>query len=120
MSMVWVASASLLHPDASGARTVTKRQIDEQVESLFGASITPVMINKHLVNSEDRQADKSNPARGGSRNRYLVRDCSGFRLYKKADAETDAWEKTGPTHPKREAVGGQFAHLVDWYERTYY
>jgi hypothetical protein len=120
MDMVWVATAHLLHPNTSANFGVLKSQIDEEVGALFGATITPVMIERHLVNSVDRMADKDQPQRGGSRNRYLVRNGDRYRLYKRADAATDAWEKTGPTHPDRAKIEQQYLHLVDWYESSYF
>ncbi len=120
MDMVWVATANLLHPNTEATFTVTKSQIEAEVDTLFGASITPVLIERHLVNSVDRMADKDQPQRGGSRNRYLVRNGEDYRLYKRTDSSTDAWEKTGPTRPDRTKIDPQFIHLLDWYESTYY
>ncbi|MCO6414088.1 MAG: hypothetical protein J5I92_15220 [Thiogranum sp.] len=120
MDMVWVATANLLHPNTQAIFTVTKSQIEAEVDTLFGASITPVMIERHLVNSVDRMADKDQPQRGGSRNRYLVRNGGEYRLYKRIDQSTDAWEKTGPTNPDKTRVDQQFVHLIDWYEGSYY
>lgn len=120
MDMVWVATANLLHPNTVATFTVTRSQIETEVGALFGESITPVMIERHLVNSVDRMADKDQPQRGGSRNRYLVRNGEEYRLYKRADTPTDAWEKNGPTHPDRTKIGQQFVRLIDWYESSYY
>lgn len=120
MDMVWVAVANLLHPNTANTATVSKAQIDAEVDTLFGETITPVMIQKHLVNSEDRMADKGQPQRGGSRNRYLVRAGENYRLYKREDAQNDAREKTGPTHPERGKIDQQYVHLIDWYEKSYY
>lgn len=127
MDMIWVAVASMLHPETSASKTVTRGQIEAQVAKLFGASITPVMIERHLVSSEDRQADKADPRRGGSRNRYLFRTADGnapsrdgrFRLYKQADTKHDGWEKTGPTHPDPAAVAGEYRYLIEWYKGQY-
>lgn len=120
MDMVWIVVATLIFPQTSPGKTVSKKQIDEEVARLFGMTISPVMITKHLVNSVDRQADKANPQRGGSRNRYLFRGEDGrFRLYKTRDHATDAWEKTGPTNPAASAVETKFAELVTWYESAY-
>ena len=120
MDMVWVAVATIIHPRAASSVFVTKSKIDSTVAKLFGEIITPVMINKHLVNSEDRQADRSNPQRGGSRNRYLVRGGHGdFRLYKSSDSSSDAWEKTGPTRPDPNKLDPDYRHLVSWYETNY-
>ena len=120
MDMVWVAVSSLLHPRTEANVFVEKSQIDSKVLELFGDTIMPVMINKHLVNSEDRQADRTNPIRGGSRNRYLVRGEHGsFRLYKQCDGESDAWDKTGPTHPDPNNMVAEYRHLVTWYGSEY-
>ena len=119
MDMIWVATANLLHPNTAASFTVTKSQIEAEVSALFGESITPVMIERHLVNSVDRMADKDQPQRGGSRNRYLVRNGDQYRLYKRIDVTTDAWDKTGPTHPERTAIDQQYVYLVDWYQSTY-
>lgn len=127
MDMVWVAVASMLHPEASSLRTVTRIQIEAQVRKLFGESLTPVMIERRLVSSEDRMADKDNPLRGGSRNRYLFRPADGktpsrdggYRLYKLADAKHDGWEKTGPTHPDSAAITPDYRYLIDWYTGLY-
>lgn len=120
MDMVWVATANLLYPNTPESFTVTRSQIEEEVVSLFNESITPVMIERHLVNSVDRMADKDQPQRGGSRNRYLVRNGDEFRLYKRTDTPTDAWEKTGRTHPGRTKIDQQFFDLIDWYESSYF
>ena len=119
INMVWVAVAKLLH--SHSARSVTKSDIDRLVEKLFQAKITPVMINVHLVASEDRQADKANPQRGGSCNRYLSRESDGtFRLYKKSDEARDGFDKTGPTHPSVNLLPDEYKHLVDWYKNEYF
>ena len=120
MDMVWVATANLLHPATTTTPTLTRGQIEAEVDTLFGETITPVMIERHLVNSVDRMADKDQPQRGGSRNRYLVRVGDRYRLYKRTDSQTDAWEKTGPTHPNSESIDHQYVHLVDWYEQSYF
>jgi hypothetical protein len=120
MDMVWVAVASLIHPETNADYVVSKQDIDRSVSHLFNVSITPVMIEKHLVNSEDRQADKSNPSRGGSRNRYLAKADRGYRLYKSRDRDSDAWDKTGPTHPDPNNLNPEFIYLVDWYQTDYF
>ena len=120
MNMVWVAVAALIYPETEAIVCVSKHQIDSAVMRLFGATITHVMINKHLVNSEDRQADRRNPQQGGSRNRYLVKVNSGsFRLYKLGDNLSDAWDKTGPTHPDIESLDDEYRYLVTWYQNEY-
>lgn len=120
MDKVWVAVATLLSPRTSSDASVTRSQIESKVRELFGDHIPPVMIEGHLVNSEDRHADQKNPRRGGSRNRYLVRSGDGrFRLYKTSDYRTDAWEKTGPTKPNKDKVDPEYRHLLDWHEKEY-
>jgi len=119
MNMVWVAVAKLLR--SHSVRSVTESDIKRLVEGLFGAEITPVMINVHLVASEDRQADKANPQRGGSRNRYLSRASDGrFRLYKKSDEAHDGFDKTGPTHPPVDSLPDEYKYLVSWYENEHF
>lgn len=94
---------------------------------LFGESVTPVVIDRHLVSSVDRQADRSIPARGGSRNRYLFRTVDGiypsnrgsFRLYKTVDAQHDGHEKTGKTLPETAAVSMEHQHYLHWYLGNY-
>ena len=54
MDMIWVVVASLLHPRTEANVFVEKSQIDSKVLELFGEPITPMMIDKHLVNSGDR------------------------------------------------------------------
>ncbi len=118
MNKIWVAVAKLLHPHTDSS--VTKSDIDKSVYELFHTEITPVMINKHLVSSVDRQADKNNPQRGGSRNRYLFKETNGkFRLYKETDKVHDGWEKTGPTCPEADDLLKEYQHLVTWYENEY-
>lgn len=120
MDMVWVAVASLLHPRTNADVFVRKGQIDASVVELFNESIPSVLITHHLVNSVDRQADRAQPDRGGSRNRYLFRgEAGGYRLYKHADRNSDAWEKNGPTHPAAENVNREYAELLSWYENDY-
>jgi len=128
MDMIWVAVGSLLHPEVNRSRTVTRGEIETQVLKLFGASITPVMIEKHLVSWENRQADKADPRRGGSRNRYLFKTGDGttpsrderFRLYKASDASHDGRDKSGPTHPDPQSIDAGHRHLVPWYEQHYF
>ena len=120
MDMVWVVVASLLHPRTEANVFVQKSQIDSKVLELFDETIAPVMIDKHLVNSEDRQAGRTNLSRGGSRTRYLVRGGNGsFRLYKQRDGESDAWDKIGPTHPHPNNIDPEYRHLVTWYGSEY-
>lgn len=120
MNMVWVAVAKCIYPDIQTTTKVTKEEIDKMVDRLFSKKITPVMITHHLVNSIDRQADKTNPQRGGSRNRYLVKDAQNrFRLYKYVDNSSDGWDKTGPCCPSVDQVASEFTYLVTWYTTTY-
>ena len=121
MDMVWIAVADLIHPETAPCVAVSELAIDQRVNKLFRTRITPVMITTHLVNSVDRQADVSNPARGGSRNRYLAKNPDGrFRLYKHTDAHTDAVDKTGPCHPSVQGVDEEFRDLISWYRTTYF
>lgn len=129
MDMVWVATASLLHPNTASASTVTREQIESEVNRLFGANIDipRVLIDRHLVSFEDRQADRTIPERGGSRNRYLFRTEDGrlpsrqgrFRLYKAFDATHDGGDKSGPTRPKPTNIDAQHHHLISWYDDIY-
>jgi hypothetical protein len=48
MDMIWVAVASMLYTETSASKTVTRNQIDTQILKLFGVSVTPVMIEKHI------------------------------------------------------------------------
>jgi hypothetical protein len=129
MDMVWLATANLLHPHVESTRTVTRGEIESEVNRLFGADvqITSVLIDRHLVSFEDRHADHAIPARGGSRNRYLFRTENGnapsrqgrFRLYKAMDGAYDGIDKTGPTHPDPANVDAQRRHLITWYMGVY-
>ena len=119
MNKIWVATASLIYPDIDCNKCVSGSQITSRVARLFNTEISPVMLNSHLVSSVDRMADKKNPARGGSRNRYLFKTNDGikpntkgnFRLYKSKDEKFDGWEKTGKTNPNKEDVEKQFHYL---------
>jgi hypothetical protein len=127
MDMIWIAVASLLAPSTSSQHTVTRQAIQARVAELFGESITPVVIDRHLVSSVDRQADHAQPARGGSRNRYLFRTIDGFspssygrfRLYKTVDTQYDGHEKTGKTLPGVTAIAADYQHYLTWYITNY-
>ena len=118
--MIWIVVAKSLRSNINSS--LTRTEIQEQVFDLFQVEkIAPVMIEKHLVSSEDRQADKNNPRRGGSRNRYLFRKDDGeFRLYKKADGVHDGRDKTGPYHPKIDNLPSEYQVLVAWYMNEYF
>jgi hypothetical protein len=129
MDKIWVALANLIHPQTSQIFLMTRRDIEREVPRLFpGTVITRVMLEKHLVSWEDRMADKMNPARGGSRNRYLFRTNDGstpsadgnFRLYKRSDNLHDGWEKKGKTCPHADDLLPQFRSLVNWYQGGYF
>ena len=121
MDIVWVAVATLIHPETAASVAVSRDEIDKRVCALFQTHITPVMITKHLLNSIDRQADTRDPRRGGSRNRYLAMNADGrFRLYKKSDQHTDAVDKTGPFHPSVPNIYPEFEELVSWYRTSYF
>ena len=76
---------------------------------------------------ENRQADKTNPARGGSRNRYLFRTEDGvspseygdFRLYKDTDSLHDGKDKTGRINPELNEIPEEYHYLIDWYNNKY-
>jgi hypothetical protein len=128
MDMIWIAVATLLYPATSPKTMVTRRQIENKVDNLFGDNIMPVMIERHLVSWVDRQADKAQPSRGGSRNRYLFRTIDGtspsemgdFRLYKQMDNQYDGWDKTGRTCPDPTSIPVEYHYLIDWYKTDYY
>ena len=119
MNMVWIAVATLIYPDTSTDRRVSKAKIDARVRKLFQTTITPVMITHHLVASEDRQRDRRDPRRGGSRNRYLTKHDDRYRLYRLSDRPNDGLDKTGPCCPPIGDVTQEFRHLVQWYRREY-
>ena len=128
MDMIWIAAASLLYPDISQLHLVSRQNIEAQVWRLFSARFTPVMIEQHLVSWVDRQADKNQPNRGGSRNRYLFKTLDGvspskkgdFRLYKRVDEGYDGWDKTGRIRPDIDTIPSEFRHLFEWFETHYY
>jgi hypothetical protein len=128
MDMIWIAAASLIYPELTSRRLLTETQIKEQVYRLCKTKITPIMVSKHLVSWEGRQADTGNPRRGGSRNRYLFRTTNGknpsgagsYRLYKQIDSQYDGWEKTGRMCPEYEDIPDEYHYLIGWYNRHYY
>ncbi len=121
MNKIWIAVGTLIYPDIRATTTVSKAQIDAKIQTMFAATISPVMITHHLVGSEDRQRDKNNPQRGGSRNRYLTRDAAGrFRLYRKADGVNDGRDKTGPFCPLAENICPKYQYLLKWYNSCYF
>lgn len=128
MDMIWIAAAMLIYPDTSSRKLITARQIENQVLSFFNTQITPIMIIKHLVSWEDRDADRSNPSRGGSRNRYLFRSINGtqpsregkFRLYKSNDLQFDGWDKTGRICPEIDSIPEELRYLFKWYYSCYF
>ena len=128
MDMIWIAIARLIYPETALDKVVTRSSIENEVHTLFGETITPVMLAKHLVSWEDRQADNKNPKRGGSRNRYLFRTIDGttpstlgeYRLYKACDSLYDGYDKTGKVHPRQADVPPQYHCLVEWYDSHYF
>lgn len=119
ISMVWIVVAESLR--SGHAQSLGQDEIIHAVREKFQKEIPPVMISGHLVGSEDRQSDKSNPQRGGSRNRYLSKEPDGrFRLYKKADEPRDGLDKTGPYCPSLEKLPQEYHYLVEWYESEYF
>jgi len=127
MDKIWIATASMIKPKTSKKVLVTRDQIEQKISSKWNTDITPVMINKHLVSWEDRQADKNNPSRGGSRNRYLFRTKDGktpsangdFRLYKEIDSKDNGKDKNGKCHPSKKDIPQKYHNLVDWYKNQY-
>ena len=128
MDMIWIAAAMLIYPKTSLTFTVTRIQIEEKVANLFGADLTPIMIERHLVSWEDRQANKTFPTRGGNRARYLFRTEDGktpsrkgqYRLYKNLDGNFDGIDKTGRTHPDKADIPLEYHNLIEWYLAKYY
>lgn len=128
MDMCWIAAATLIYPRTEVTFLISKEQIDLKVKNLFREDITPIMLTHHLVSWQDRQADKSNPGRGGSRNRYFFRTRDGlkpaddgrFRLYKPIDKTYDGKDKTGKSHPDRAEIPHEYHYLLDWYDSEYF
>ena len=128
MDMIWIATATLIHPNTSPNHLVTRTQIEDKVANLFEIKITPIMISRHLVSWKDRDADKYNPKRGGSRNRYLFKTVDGmnpstdgdYRLYKKYDGQFDGQDKTGRIYPIASEIPSKYQYLIDWYKSQYF
>ena len=128
MDKIWIATATLIKPNTNKTCLVTLKQIIDQVWTLWQTTITPIMVEKHLVSHVDRQADTNNPSRGGSRNRYLFRTIDGehpsdsgqFRLYMKSDEKYDGWDKDGPICPNKNKIELKYHTLIDWYLEKYY
>ena len=128
MDRIWVATASLIYPEIKSTVLVSYDDILNKVNERFPINITPIMLTHHLVSWEDRQADKKNPKRGGSRNRYLFCTLDGyepiengfFRLYKKSDSQFDGWDKTGKIRPENIKIPPEFRYLIDWHENDYF
>lgn len=128
MDMIWTATANLIHDNVASTFLVNGNSIKAEVNRIWNIQITDIMLYKHLVSWEDRQADKNNLQRGGSRNRYLFRTSNGknpdsegdFRLYKNQDTQYDGWDKTGPTCPQAQNIDPAYRFLVQWYQNKYY
>ena len=128
MDMCWIAAAILIHPQTDPIFLVSNGLIERKVKSMFGEDITRIMIDRHLVSWEDRQADKTQPKRGGSRNRYFFRTIDGqkpaengkFRLYKLSDSVYDGMDKTGKIHPDPTEIPQEYHYLLDWYQSEYF
>lgn len=128
MDMIWTAAANLIHPNVASTFLITGKMIEAEVSRIWNINIEYVMLYKHLVSWEDRQADKNNPKRGGSRNRYLFRTINGkdpdsrgdFRLYKEQDTQYDGRDKIGPVCPQAKNVDPAYSYLVQWYLTKYY
>jgi hypothetical protein len=125
---IWVATTSLIYPRTNKTILVSREEIEDQVYRIWQSTLTPIMIEKHLVSFEDRQADRMNPSRGGNRKRYLFRTSDGvnpseggdFRLYCRDDSPHDGWDKTGPTCPSKEHIDKQYLYLLNWYMDQYF
>jgi hypothetical protein len=128
MDKIWVATALLIYPETRSTRLVALDQILMEIDRLFPTEIFPVMVTHHLVSWVNRQADKNNPVRGGSRNRYLFRTKDGitpsgdgnFRLYKRADGNYDGKEKTGKERPGTPEIFQEYRYLLTWHEEVYF
>jgi hypothetical protein len=128
MDMIWTATANLIHSKVASTFLITGHMIKAEVNRIWNVKITHTMLYKHLVSWENRKADKNNPKRGGSRNRYLFRTINGndpdskgdFRLYKKQDTQYDGRDKSGPVCPQAPNVDPAYSHLVQWYLTNYY
>lgn len=121
MDKIWIAVGTLIYPNVRADITVSKAEIDAKVQAMFATDVSPVMITHHLVGSKDRQRDKNNPQRGGSRNRYLTIDAGGrFRLYRKTDGVNDGRDKTGPFCPSAENIRPEYRYLLKWYNSCYF
>jgi hypothetical protein len=128
MDKIWIATALLIYPETRNTRLVSFEQIVNEVERLFDTEITPIMVYGHLVSWEDRQVDKDNPSRGGSRNRYLFRTNDGatpasdgkFRLYKRSDGKFDGKDKIGKECPETSMVSPEYRYLLTWYQDVYF
>lgn len=129
MDMIWISVATLIYPKTNSSSLVSFDEIIQEVSKLFDENkITPAMVQVHLVSWEERRADRTNPQRGGSRNRYLFKTKDGrlpsvggkFRLYKVSDCNHDGIDKDGKTHPSLEDVDNAYHYLIDWYENEYF
>jgi hypothetical protein len=128
MYKIWISTTSLIYPETSANCLATLREILAEIDRLFPTQISRVMVSHHLVSWVDRQADKANPARGGSCNRYLFRTQDGltpsaqgdFRLYKEMDGRFDGVDKTGRVRPEKNRIHPDYHYLLDWHRNEYF
>ena len=135
MDMIWVVTALEIYPEINSIKIISKGTIIDKVKEIWGDKIFDTMINTHLVSWKDRDCDKKQPTRGGSRKRYLFKTKDGhtpdsygkFRLYKRKDNKYDGVDKTGPFHPEKEKIEKTFPigniepeTLIRWYKEEYY
>ena len=126
--MIWCAVASLVYPETSSNYLVSEEDLVREVQRLFGATLTPLQYQWHLVSWRDRMANKKTPSRGGCRLRYLFRTKDGqscdrqgdYRLYRLEDRRYDGRDKDGRTHPEKSSLRPEHGYLVDWYLARYY
>jgi hypothetical protein len=126
--IIWIATANLLYPNNSTKELVSEIQIKSEIMKMFRIKITPVMLRKHLVSWENRQANPKESSMGGGRYRYLFHTKDGitpstdgkYRLYKKIDKQFDGNDKDGEIHPNPYEIPDNYMFLIDWYEKNYF
>ena len=126
--MIWIATATLIHPNITPTSVVGADHIESEIFRLFQDRITRIQLDTHLVSWKARDADATIPSRGGDRSRYFFKTKNGvtpsddgdFRLYKSADSEFDGTDKTGTFHPRKADIPAQFHYLIDWYLEFYF
>jgi hypothetical protein len=121
MDKTWISVTSLIYPETDSKTGVLSKEVASKMVSMFGTKADSSYLNTHLVSFKDKQCDKNDTSRGGSRNRYLFKTIDGkIRLYKNMDMEFDGWDKSGKICPKKEDINSEYHHLLDWYRNQYY